>query len=319
MPLLRLTDMRSELLNRLRQSGVSTAQRDLWLNMAQDRIAAQLDLDHLEETATFATVASTRKYYVNADFNRILSLIDQTNGEELSELTESRFESIDPDRDETGQPRFFAMFGHEFVEAQPSSASVVTVVSSSASDSTQNVRINGIVSGELDTESLALNGTSDVAGTKSFTTVHQIVKDATSTGRVTATSNAAAVTLAVIPPNEVAISRQPVFLYPVPSSVITMRARYYRRPRRLVNAEDLPDLPPDYHELVIILATAIGHTSLYNFEQAQQVLNTEFNPFLDSLKGQQGNRRFKRSPIIAGPDLMPRSFSPGLIPERGIG
>lgn len=296
--ILRLSDLRSELAVRLRQSGLSTAQKDLWLNLAQDRIALEHDLPNLEETTTFSSVASTRLYYVESDFQRVVSIMDTTNDKKLYKLTEEELEAIDPDRGESGTPTAWAIFGHEYIEAQPTSASTLSVTSTSTSDLTQTIHITGIVSGEVDNEQVTLNGTTAAVTTKSFTTVHQVVKSATTLGRVSVTSNSGAVTIVTIAPNDLATSRQPIFLYPVPSGVVSYRVRLFRRPRKLVNANDLLDLPPQFHELALVEAVIIGHESMYNFDQAAKIRAGDKARLLSFLTKDVLDARDEHSPVI---------------------
>jgi hypothetical protein len=305
---LRLTELRSELAVRLRQPGLSTAQRDLWLNIAQDDVATYLDPEHLVVPYTFTTVSGTRKYFLDqTEFLKILSMRDVSNVLDLSERTMQEIEAWDPDYTDTGTSKYYIPFGLEYVRAQPGSAGVATVVSSSASDTTQSVRINGLVSGAQTSESISLNGTTTAtgtvtwdAGTVNTLTVFSAVKSAVTVGRVTVARGSD--TLAIIPPSLFAEERHPVYLWPEPAAANTIRGHVLRRPRKMVNAEDFPDFPVAFHELVLIGAVIKGHLSMFNFRAADELNQKYFLPAVGRLEKQQGNTRGKYSPVIGGAD-----------------
>jgi hypothetical protein len=293
----------------LRQPGLSTGQRDLWLNMAQDDIATYLDPSHLVVPYTFTSTSGVRKYYLDqVEFLKILSLRDVTNNIDLEERSMQDIESFDPTYQDTGTSRLYVPHGYEYVRTHLSVAGTISIASSSASDITQYVRINGLISGAPDTESIGpLNGVASVAGSKTWDvgsvntlTIFSAVKDAVTVGRVTVTSGSD--TLAIIPPNLFAEERQPVFLWPEPSATNTYRGNALRRPRKMVNAEDFPDYPPAYHELVLIGATIKGHLSMFNFKAADEIYQKHFLPFVARLTKEQSSLRGKYSPIIHGSD-----------------
>ena len=86
--------------------------------------------------------------------------------------------------DTVGTPVGFMYREMSPVLTQPSAAVTARIKSSSASDTTEVVRIEGTVSGDPDREELTLNGTSNVDGTKSFSDFTKIVKPQT-VGKVT--------------------------------------------------------------------------------------------------------------------------------------
>ena len=192
------------------------------------------------------------------------------------------------------------------VQNQPSSASVVTVVSSSASDTSQTVRINGTdENGTQITELLTLNGVTDVVGSTSFTEINQVVKGSTTTGNITVTSNSGAVTIVRISSFQLAREFQPINLFPTPSGAVTYVIRGMQRARPMVNAEDTPDLPQSWHELVLVGAAIRGHLDRMRPTMAFNLKTQIFDPKLKELKGEMGNKRGKYSPVIGdGPDVM---------------
>ena len=157
-----------------------------------------------------------------------------------------------------GTPTDYWVWTEDMILRQPNSASVVTVVSSSASDTTQQVTVFGTVSSYPDQETLSLNGTSSVAGSKSFSSIERIVKDASTVGRITATTNSANVTVAVLPVGDTTagISYKKVRLWPTPDNVFPMNVWFYKMPWRMVNDDDVHELGQEFDEAIIDLSVA---------------------------------------------------------------
>lgn len=154
-------------------------------------------------------------------------------------------------------PTHYRMWDVDNVINQPTSASVVTVVSSSSADTTQTISVFGTVSGYPDFEQIVLNGTTSVPGTKSFSNIDRITKSASTTGRVTCTTNSAGNTLAVIPTGYQtdAIRFKKIQLFPLPDSIIPIQVYFYKQPYRLVNDGDIHELGDAFDEAIILLAT----------------------------------------------------------------
>lgn len=299
-----LLTLRNELADRLKNTEIGTTRLNRWVNLAQDDIATLVDCDHLETEIFFSSVANQRKYYLPIEFNKILSVLDLTNNRELYILSEAQLESFDPDRSESGTPSHFSIFGYSWVKAQPTSASAVSIVSSSTSDTVEKVRINGKVNGVEDTEILTLNGTTTVTGTKSFTEIFSIVKASTTVGKITATSNSGAVTLTEIAPGELHSEYQPLDLWPLADGAFSYRVRGHRRPRKMINDQDFPDLPSSYHEAVLVSAEIRGHIDLFRPQLAEKIKQNVLEGLLDKIERQMGNKRRKRSVVIQG-GIMP--------------
>lgn len=155
-------------------------------------------------------------------------------------------------------PTHYHMWDMDAVIAQPTSASVITISSSSSADTTQSVTVFGLVSGYPDSEILNLNGTNSVAGSKSFTSLDRVTKNASTTGRVTVTSNSAGTTVAVIPTGYQtdAIRYKKIQVFPLPDSAFPIQTYFYKQPYRLVNDGDVHELGDAFDEAIILLSTA---------------------------------------------------------------
>lgn len=155
----------------------------------------------------------------------------------------------------------YFVWAEDMVLRQPNEASVVRIASSSSSDTSKDVTVFGIVSGYPDQETIttnASNGTTAVSGSKSFSKVERIVKDASTVGRITCDTNSAAVTIAVLPAGDgtAGITYKKARLWPVPDVVYPINVWYYKMPWRMVNNDDVHELGQEFDEALILLATA---------------------------------------------------------------
>lgn len=156
-------------------------------------------------------------------------------------------------------PTAYRMWGEDDVIQQPLEASVMSVVSSSASDVTPStVTIYGTVSGYPDFQSVTLTGTTPALSTKSFTSVERVVKDTTTVGRITVTANSGNATVAVLPVGDATghVQYKKVQLYPLPTTAFDMHVLFYKDPWRLVNSTDMHELGGDFDEAIILLSVA---------------------------------------------------------------
>lgn len=158
-------------------------------------------------------------------------------------------------------PTLYRMWGQDDVLQQPIAASVMSISSSATADTSKSVTVFGTVSGYPDFETITTNGsdgTTVVAGTKSFTKVERISKSASTTGRVTVTSNSANVTVAVLPVGDSTdrIQYKKMQLFPLPTDVFPVQVQYYKDPWFLINDNDVHELGGDFDEAIICLAVA---------------------------------------------------------------
>jgi hypothetical protein len=144
----------------------------------------------------------------------------------------------------TGNPKWYRIWEEEGVAVRLSTDDKVEVLSDSASDTTQTVRIVGYdTTGLLRTESLTLVGVTVVAGTITYDAGKplRVSKSAATVGIVTVqelTSNTDLVTLA---PSEISARFKIISLYPIPTAT-TLYIEYHTRMRNLEGDNDVPDI-----------------------------------------------------------------------------
>ena len=158
-------------------------------------------------------------------------------------------------------PTHYRMWGEDMALMQPRQPSVLTVSSSEVNDTNIAITVFGTVAGYDDYEIIttnASNGTTAVAGLKTFQKIERITKGSSSIGRITVTANFAQDTLAVLPVGDTTsgILYRKIQVYPLPNQTFPVTLQYYKYPYRLVNAGDVHELGEDFDEAIILLATA---------------------------------------------------------------
>lgn len=192
---------------------------------------------------TFDTVASQEAYLLPRLVGEVYGLKSSASPYSMSVIREDDFDKYVPNPTSEGNPQFARLFEMVGVDEQPSSASIVTVVSSSTSDTTQKVLVKGLVGSYLDTEELSLNGTTAVNGAKSFSAIYAVTKSAETVGRVSLTSNAGGVTNVVLGTQDRTVRMRKLRLYPIPSAAVTISVKNFGLPPALTQAYEDTEIP----------------------------------------------------------------------------
>ena len=143
------------------------------------------------------------------------------------------------------------------VNAQPTVASLITLVSTSTLDAGTSfpIHLEGTVAAVDDEEEIDLNGTTNVTTTKSFTDIRKIVKPST-TGRITV-SDAVPATLGTIAPWDLEGQYKRVQLVPAPDAEKTITIQCTRRFERLVSDNDASVIPEADGALIDLLVAQV--------------------------------------------------------------
>lgn len=203
-------------------------------------ILKRINWQDINDSYTFNTVAGTSDYVLPQNFGKEVYVYNTTTKQEVSPITMQELvmdyaSSLTSSGDVL---RYVSL--NKPVQNQPTSSSLLSIVSSSASDTAQIVRITGTDSTSAEiSENVTLTGTTPVSTANTYTNIRTIAKDST-TGRVTITSNSAAVTVAVMSPNDKAYSVKVIRLHYVPTSVQTIAMPYIIDPYPMYNDYDKP-------------------------------------------------------------------------------
>lgn len=238
------------------------------------------------DVVTFSTVANTRYYSLHQEFQRILWIRNRTTKEYLREAPLRALEELGVDwNNDTGSADRYILTANQQVQAQPTSSSTVTIVSTSASDTSSNsctVIVRGETSNGVTSETITATGTSNATSTNSFTTILQITKTGTWAGTLTVT--AGAVTLLKLFATEYGRNYRRLETLRIPTPGETIEYRFYRQPNSLSNDRDLPNIPPPFQELTVFdsLLLIAGYNTELN-PQAVRVWTDQRDQLLEGL------------------------------------
>jgi len=211
-----------------------------YINRRYFQILRATNWEYINDSYTFPTIAGTQNYVLPDDFGKPLVVRDATNNKEIKEIDYQALISKNISNfSSSGTPEQYSIL-EDKIQNQPTSSSILTIVSSSASDTTQSIFVRGISSGSETYETVALNGTSSASTTNSYTRIISISKDTVSSGIVTATSNSGAVTIVSISPVITTPFFKKIAFHYVPASVITISIPYYVKPSPMIDDNDYP-------------------------------------------------------------------------------
>lgn len=210
-----------------------------WLN---DRLIEVMRRANYTGTSRydFTITATGEDTVLPDDFNDCVSLIDKTNKQRLTQIDFQQWTSGDVSSIDTAGTSVNYIIFYDVVNTQPTSASTISFVSSSASDTTQTFFVRGIVGGSEDYETGTLNGTGAVATSKSFSRIYAIGFDSARTGIVTATSNSGAVTVAVASREMLQTRYKKLRLVPPPSQTLSLEMIYTQKAMPMSQSYDYP-------------------------------------------------------------------------------
>lgn len=227
-----------------------------FLNQRQRRILSIPGTQRLREaTLGFSSVASTAQYAFQGAVSKIKRVMDTTNDRVLAELSLDAYRHVDPDPESGTPTTHFIWLGRQPVQVQPSNASTMYVKSTAAGDTTQTATIEGITSeGFLLTIAVTLTGTTAVAMSGyTFTQVTKFYLSATCVGAVTLHEDSGSGTqLAYIPIGKTSQDSVAIILWPTPSAVVTYTMDIERNVSDLAASNDVPALPEDFHDLLML-------------------------------------------------------------------
>jgi hypothetical protein len=232
-----------------------------WINIAQRTVAGETSWKDLRRTWTITTVDGQEEYPLDYMFGSVAFVWHRTFGYnyKVTPVPERLFVQMGMDGITEGPVYWYRIYGGKNVLAQPSAASVITVVSSTSD--TAKIHIEGIVSGYPDREEITLSGTTPVLTTKQFTEVHRISKSEATTGRITLTSNSAAVTVGVLPAGLASqtLRRKFIKFYYIPDTDGDSIYVYgHEKILNMVDDNDVPQLPEEFDEAITLKACHIG-------------------------------------------------------------
>ena len=245
-----------------------------WVTDRHDRIMRAFQWPALIRSYNLSVVSGTEDYALRRDLDKVLKIMDTTNGRELTEETiqdHERFKApileVAGNVQTSKQPDKYRFIGVKSVSALMSIADTIQIISSSANDdSNKIIRVVGEVSSVQVAENIVCNGTSAVESTNTFDASSELTISAgTADGNIddlegvvtirekTTTSN----TLAQLAPQERTIEYNWIRVSPQPAAALTARIFYKKKWRRLVNDSDIPIIPCASEIIAGVVADAL--------------------------------------------------------------
>lgn len=215
----------------------------------------------LRGEATITTIDGQASYILPEDFGEIAFVWHRILGynHRLTKIPKVSFVDGTFEGTTEGTPYWYMLWNTQGVEDQPVAASAISFVSSDSGDTTQKIRIEGLVSSKRDSETITLDGTGTVSTTKSFSKIYKISVNEATDGRITVT--AGAVTIATLPANLIVqtVRRKFIeFYYEPDADDESIFVHYYKKHINLVNDLDAPALSEEFDELILYRAMKIG-------------------------------------------------------------
>ena len=180
----------------------------------------------------------------------------------LEYVTDQDFRGYNINDIQKGVPLCYRMWGQDMVIEQLTDPSTMTVVSTSASDTSKSITIFGTVSGYPDSETISTSsssGTTTVTGTKQFSHIERVSKSSSTVGRITISPTLSSlIVTAVIPAGDATagIMYSKCQLWPLPDDVYPINVQYYKDPWRLVNDGDIHEMGQEFDEAIILLSAS---------------------------------------------------------------
>lgn len=209
-----------------------------------------------EPDLTFASVANRWAYGLVGSSGRLEGIRDRTNQRTLDVMGEDDWRRICPDPTVfTGTPTHWIPFGTVAVALQPSNASRVFFLSTSASD-TQIAYLEGIRTGGYPQRAqVTLTGITAIdinTATTDWIEITKVYVSSPAIGTITVLEDSGTGTeLARIPIGATETAYQGVVLYPTPASAITYYVDSERDLPVMIHQADVPPLPLRFHRILV--------------------------------------------------------------------
>ena len=293
------------------------------LNRVYRHMLTTVDADQERREFSFSLAANTRQAGLPLLVKQVLNIDDATNLRRIYDISAREFDVLHPGTTTTGDPDKAYPIGEFGVQAQPASAELVRIKSSSTSDAGANfkVRVTGEVSGVLATETIQLNGTTNVNSTNTYdaSRLERVTKVAASgsswSGYLTLSGATSGTTFAEIP----VWFGSPTYLWyefwPQPTAIRAYTIRAIMRKPDLLNDEDWPEITDEFHNVLVWGAAAECMPSMGKLQHAGQ-MSRQYNEGLRRYKSATGMRQPNRIRVMAdhttGRDQLTRPLVQGV-------
>ena len=263
------TSMKANVGNNIQDTSTSMATIiGRYLNDVYFDLLRRKNWENIDDDYSFSTASGTSDYILPQNFKKEVYVLDSTNSRNLSKVTMLQLvNDYASTLTQSGTVERYAIIKKR-CQLQPTSASVLSIVSAAAGDTTQTCFVTGISSGVRVSESITLTGTTPVASANSYTEILSISFSAVRSGKITITSNSGAVTIGVVAPDVLDYFENVIRFHEVPSGVVTIKMPYYLKPTPFLNDYDVPVI--DASDVIEAGATATAWRYKRQFSKAQE-------------------------------------------------
>lgn len=309
-----LTDLYSELRYAASTPTSVTDRLTRYLNRTHRELLTIPGMTRLrDDTFPITTVANQAQSGLPPAISRIQGIVDRVNNHKLKQVPLEQLRLMDPSQAfVAGYPLRYAVVGERHVQTQPAAATGVWAVSSSASDTTQKVYLETILTGGYinypSSVFVTLNGTTRVqfGARTDIINVSKFYLDLTGAVGFVSLFDAAVAgnELARIPPQQTYARYLTVEWHPIPTTAQVLYVDATRQVIDLVNGGDEPLIPSDFHYVMHLGALAKEYTFLDDSRAAQA--RADYAAGMRALKSWVGNDGDR----LASLRSIPRGWSP---------
>lgn len=292
-----------------------------WANRGQKRFVSSIShqFSWMKINGLTLTLTSGVSQYALSpliDTSKNIIIRDQDSRWKIQVVTQEQFQTAYPDAsDASGSPEIAYLSGFSAVTNQPSSASLLSIVSSAAD--TAVVKIEGLnSSGILVGEEITLNGTTPVSSVISYSRIIGRSINGFMTGNLTITSNAGVVTNIVLGPRQRQSMLPTIIFYPQPDAADTLYYDGVMTLPDIVNNNDMSLIPEKYHDAIESYCLYKGQLHKANPEGAALAMQ-DFMKRIDEAKVDDIGPR--KSIVMRDYQSAQRTFEPRLPSNFPVG
>ncbi len=223
---------------------------------------------------SFTSVANVRTYALHPSCGKLLSMWDDTQRNFFPTVVRRNWQTAGVDRTIQGVYPCGYIYGPTWpVAAQPTTASTLTLVSSSSNDTTVTVVIAGISSTDAYvTETVTMAGLTPAVTANSYLNVLSVTKTGTWVGTLTMTITTGSITALTLGATEYGKSYPTIEFTELPQAGLPFYYTFQRTPKALVYDYDIPETWPnaiaEIHVYDALLDFTTYNTELGEKEQA---------------------------------------------------
>lgn len=214
---------------------------------------------------TLTTVVGQQVYPLHQAFGRPDYFFNRTSKKFVEEVKGELLKTAGVNwNTATGEAEQFRFFGRSAVAAQPTAASVLTATSTIGADnSNRSITVYGDTPNGLTSEQIAAGATGVIA----FSHIISVRKNDTWAGRLDL--KAGAQTLLSLFPAEAGRNYPQIQLLTEPTAAEVIEYNFFRTPAPFSADNDVPDLPPGFHD--ILVWEALLQFATYNQMESKSV------------------------------------------------